>query len=376
MKWSEADYRFMARALHLAERGLRTTHPNPRVGCVLVKNDHVLAEGWHARAGGPHAEIHALEQAGAEARGADCYVTLEPCAHAGRTPPCTGALIAAGLRRVVAAAVDPNPRTGGEGIAALQRAGIMTETGLLEDQARALNPGFEMRMRQGRPYVRSKLAMSLDGRTALASGRSRWITGEAARKDVQRWRAQSSAIMTGIGTVLADDPALTVRDVDTGGRQPLRVVIDPELKMPPGAQMLKELGRTLVFTLSNNAEKMAGFTDSHVTIITLSASSRDDMLLPALRYLAQREEVNDVIVEAGSVLNGALLQAGLVDELVIYMAPHILGQDARSLFHIPVIEEMNQRVELTLQDLRMVGQDLRITLKPATNNQPQATSHK
>ncbi|MGH8119165.1 MAG: bifunctional diaminohydroxyphosphoribosylaminopyrimidine deaminase/5-amino-6-(5-phosphoribosylamino)uracil reductase RibD [Gammaproteobacteria bacterium] len=364
MKWSEADYRFMARALQLARLGLYTTHPNPRVGCVLVRNDHILAEGWHVRAGKPHAEIHALQAAGTEARGADCYVTLEPCSHMGRTPPCTVALISGGVRRVIAATIDPNPQVAENGIGALHQAGIVTDTGLLQDEARALNPGFEMRMRYGRPYLRTKLAMSLDGRTALANGRSQWITGDNARWDVQRLRAQSSAIMTGIGTVLADDPRLTVRDVDTGGRQPLRIVIDPELKIPRGAQLLKEPGRTLVFTLSNNEEKKAAFTSSPVSIITLPATDRDSMIHPVLDYLARHEEVNEVLVEAGSVLNGVLLQAGLVDEVVIYMAPHILGQDARSLFHIPAIEEISKRVELKFEDIRMVGKDMRITLKP------------
>ena len=368
MTWNEADHRYMSRALQLACLGLYTTHPNPRVGCVLVKNDHILAEGWHFRAGEPHAEIHALQMAGAEARGADCYVSLEPCVHAGKTPPCTGALIAAGVRRVIAAALDPNPQVAGKGFAALNQAGIVTETGLMENEARALNPGFEMRMRHGRPYVRTKLAMSLDGKTALANGRSRWITGAAARKDVQRLRARSSAIMTGIGTVLADDPALTVRDVDTGGLSPLRVVIDPELKIPTQARMLKEAGRTLVFTLSPDAGKKSAFSGANIEVITFPAQNRGSMIPLALEYLARREEINEVLVEAGAILNGALLQAGLVDELVIYMAPHLLGQDARGLFNIPAIAEMDKRVALKFEDIRMVGQDVRIILRPATSH--------
>jgi diaminohydroxyphosphoribosylaminopyrimidine deaminase/5-amino-6-(5-phosphoribosylamino)uracil reductase len=354
----------MSRALQLARHGLYTTHPNPRVGCLLVKDNHVLAESWHIQAGGPHAEINALNAAGAGARGADCYVTLEPCVHSGKTPPCTEALIASGVRRVIAAAIDPNPQVSGKGIAAIKQAGIEAESGLMEDEARALNPGFEMRMRNGRPYVRTKMAMSLDGKTALANGHSRWITAEAARRDVQRLRAQSSAILTGIGTVLADDPALTVRDVDTGGRQPLRVVVDPELKMPTGVRMLKDPGRTLVFTLIQDAGKKNAYSGRNTEVIMLSEKNRDAMLLPVLEYLATREEVNEVLVEAGSKLNGALLHAGLIDELVIYLAPHILGQDARGLFNIPVIEEMAKRVELKFTDLRMVGQDVRMTLKP------------
>lgn len=364
MTWSETDCLGMARALQLARRGLYTTHPNPRVGCVLMKAGSIIAEGWHRKTGDAHAEIHALQNAGNEARGADCYLTLEPCAHEGRTPPCTRALIAAGIRRVVAAAIDPNPRVSGQGIAALEQAGMETQTGLMEEVARALNPGFEMRMRHGRPYVRVKLAMSLDGRTALAGGQSRWITGDSARRDVHYLRAQSSAIMTGIGTVCADDPRLTVRDVDTGGRQPLRVVIDPELKTPRTARMLKEPGQTLIFTLNADDARQAGLSGATVSIVNLAVPDRDAMLRPALEYLAEREEINEIMVEAGSVLNGALLQAGLVDEVVIYMAPCLLGPDARSLFNLPLLEDLNQRLEFRIEDLRMVGHDLRIILKP------------
>lgn len=368
MTWSETDCLGMARALQVARHGFYSTHPNPRVGCVLMKGGHIIAQGWHRKTGEAHAEIHALQHAGKEARGADCYLTLEPCVHEGRTPPCTRALIAAGIRRVVAAAIDPNPRVSGQGIAALRQAGIETQTGLMEDVARALNPGFEMRMRHGRPYVRVKLAMSLDGRTALAGGQSRWITGSSARRDVHHLRAQSSAIMTGIGTVCADDPRLTVRDVDTGGRQPLRVVIDPELKTPPTAQMLKEPGRTLIFTLHADEKRQTGYAGATVTIVNLALADRDAMLRPALEYLADREEINEVMVEAGSVLNGALLQAGLVDEVVIYMAPCLLGPDARGLFNLPLLEDLNKRVEFRIADMRMVGKDVKIILKPVTGD--------
>jgi riboflavin biosynthesis protein RibD len=360
----------MSQALRLAGEGLYTTHPNPRVGCVLVTAEAgVIAEGWHRQTGGPHAEITALTAAGDRARGADCYVTLEPCSHAGRTPPCADALIRAGVRRVIIATGDPNPQVSGKGIERLQGAGITTECGLMQVEARALNPGFEMRMRQGRPWVRSKLAVSLDGKTALADGASKWITGDAARKDVQRLRAQSSAILTGIGTVLSDDPALTVRDVDTGGRQPLRVVIDPELRMPQKSRMLSEPGKTLVFTLAGNEAKKPALPGEGNTVIPLSVADRESMIHPVLEYLARDEEINEVLVEAGSALNGALLQAGVIDELVIYMASHILGHDARGMFNIPVIREMNQRVAFSFKDVRMVGTDCRIILKPVTSNQ-------
>lgn len=358
----------MSRALQLARRGLYTTDPNPRVGCILVRDDTALAEGWHHVAGGPHAEINALRIAGEHASGADCYVTLEPCSHTGKTLPCTDALIAAGIRRVIIATDDPNPLIADQGMQRLKDAGIKTETGLMQAQAQALNPGFEMRMRKGRPFVRSKLAMSLDGKTALANGQSKWITSTAARKDVQRLRAQSSSLMTGIGTVLADDPALTVRDVDTRNRQPLRVVLDPNLKMPVTAKMFKEPGRTLIFTLADSKKKKNTLTGAGAEVITLDSGDRRTMIQPVMVYLAEHEEVNEVLVEAGAVLNGALLCAGMVDELVIYMAPHILGHDARGLFNIPVIEEMNKRFELEFVDIRMVGRDCRITLKPVTGD--------
>ncbi len=365
--WVEADYQYMSRALQLARRGIYTTDPNPRVGCILVRNNFVLAEGWHQFAGGPHAEINALNHAGGKASGADCYVTLEPCSHTGKTPPCADALIAAEIRRVIVATDDPNPLIAGQGVQRLKAAGIKTEIGLMQAQARELNPGFEMRMRYGRPFVRSKLAISLDGKTALANGRSKWITGAEARKDVQRLRAQSSSILTGIGTVQADDPALTVRDIDTANRQPLRVVLDPDLKMPATAKMLKEPGRTLLFTLTDSKEKKNKLTSAGAEIIKLDAEDRQAMVQPVLVHLAKHEMVNEVLVEAGSVLNGTLLCAGLIDELIIYVAPHILGHDARGLFNIPEVEEMNKRFDLEFTDMRMVGRDIRITLKPVTN---------
>lgn len=364
MSWSEADYQHMSRALQLARRGLYTTHPNPRVGCVLVREHHIIAEGWHRQTGGPHAEIHALNAAGDNARGADCYLTLEPCSHTGKTPPCVDALIRAGVRRVVIAAIDPNPRVSGQGLEVLNQAGIVTETGLMETEAQALNRGFEMRMRAGRPYIRCKLAMSLDGRTALADGNSRWITGDAARADVQRLRARSSAIMTGIDTVVADDPALTVRDIDTLGRQPLRVVLDRKLRMPDTAKMLALPGETLVFTVYGCPDKERAMTESGTAVIRINGSGEKDFLVAVMRYLAREKEVNEVLVESGPTLAGNLLRAGLIDELIVYIAPVLLGPDARGLFNLPAIKSMTERVQLEFTDIRMVGKDVRITLKP------------
>ncbi len=257
MKWTDLDHKYMSRSLQLARRGLYTTDPNPRVGCILVKNNNVLAEAWHEYAGGPHAEINAIQLAGDNAKDTDCFVTLEPCAHTGKTPPCTEALIKAGVKRVVAATTDPNPLVAGQGLKALEAAGIKTEVGLMQSQAQALNPGFEMRMRDGRPFVRCKLAMSIDGRTALASGESHWISGEESRLDVQRLRARSSAIMTGVNTVLADDPSLNVREIDTHGRQPMRVILDSELRTPKTSKMLKrENPKRRIQTLLNGARIM------------------------------------------------------------------------------------------------------------------------
>lgn len=355
------DQRHMARALHLAVRGLYTTDPNPRVGCVLVKDGRTVGEGWHEYAGGPHAEINVLAQAGSEAAGATAYVTLEPCCHQGRTPPCTEALIKAGVQRVVIALRDPNPLVGGEGASRLQAAGIEVQSGVLADEACRLNPGFDLRMRCGRPWVRCKLAMSLDGRTALASGESQWITGSAARRDVHHLRARSSAIMTGIGTVLADDPALTARLEDAGAadiKQPLRVVLDSRLRLPTSARLLAQPGETLVVTGEDAAASRFG--DAAVSVVSVPVTSGRLDLVAVLQHLGSLE-INEVHVEAGATLSGALLQAGLVDELVIYMAPHLLGDAARGLFALPGLERMTDRVQLAITDIRAVGQDWRIT---------------
>jgi diaminohydroxyphosphoribosylaminopyrimidine deaminase/5-amino-6-(5-phosphoribosylamino)uracil reductase len=361
--FSADDHRYMARALQLAHRGLYTTDPNPRVGCVLVKDGVVVGEGWHERAGGPHAEIHALREAGSRAAGATAYVTLEPCCHEGRTPPCSDALIGAGIHRVIAALEDPNPRVAGNGLRILQGAGIEAHSGLLATEAARLNPGFVMRMRQGRPWVRCKLAMSLDGRTALASGESRWITGSDARRDVHRLRARSSAILTGVATLLADDPSLTVRldgDPGEGIRQPLRVVLDSRLRTPPDARLLDQPGETLILTGEAGEQVRERCAQPRVTVVSLPLVAGRLDLDAVMRHLAGRE-INEVHLEAGATLSGALLQAGLVDELIVYMAPHLLGDAGRGLFSLPGLMQMEQRIALSIQDIRAVGRDWKIT---------------
>ena len=356
--------RYMAHALQLAERGLFTTCPNPRVGCVIVKDDLIVGEGWHQRTGEPHAEINALSAAGEQATGADCYVSLEPCSHFGRTPPCADALINAGIKRVFVAMQDPNPVVAGTGIAKLKAAGIEVTVGILEQQAEAINPGFCQRMRKSRPYVRSKLAMSLDGRTAMASGESKWITGPDARLDVQKMRARSSAILTGIATVLADDPALTVRPKgadwypeNTAVRQPLRIVVDSQLRTPSNAGLFDDKGKVLIATI---ADKPSSLT---ADIIKLPSKDEKVDLTALMTHLAS-QGINEVMVEAGPVLNGALLSEQLIDELVIYMAPKLMGNGANGLFHLPEITMMAQNLELDILDISPVGRDWRITAKP------------
>ncbi len=355
------DARHMARALQLARRGLNTTDPNPRVGCVVVKDGVVLGEGWHERAGEPHAEVHALNAAGAKARGATAYVTLEPCCHHGRTPPCSLALIRAGVRRVVAAMRDPNPAVAGKGIEELERHGIATHVGFMQAEAEALNPGFVSRMRRGRPFVRIKLAASLDGRTALAGGESKWITGEPARLDVQKWRARSSAILTGVGTVLADDPRMNVREIPTS-RQPLRVVLDSAFRMPPTAQILRTAGSTLVVGTRSDPERAAALRAAGAEIAILPHAQKQVDLKALMQLLAARE-INEVTVEAGATLVGALLREGLADEVIVYYAPHLLGSDARGMFTLPPLLQMADRIGLGITDVRAVGKDWRVIAK-------------
>jgi diaminohydroxyphosphoribosylaminopyrimidine deaminase / 5-amino-6-(5-phosphoribosylamino)uracil reductase len=363
------DYQSMARALRLARRGLYTTHPNPRVGCVLVKDGLVIGEGYHARAGEPHAEINALRDAGNAARGATAYVTLEPCSHHGRTPPCAPALMAAGITRVVAAMQDPNSQVAGRGLSVLTAAGIKTDCGLMKAEVERLNCGFVSRMRDGRPWVRVKLAMSLDGGTALASGESRWITAEPARRDVQYWRARSSAIMTGSGTLRADDPALTVRlsaDELVSSEpmlQPIRIVLSTNFDIDLRAKIFTGPGLCIVFTACAVSDELDHFARSEVQAITVARQGARLDLSEIMRALAIRE-VNEVQVEAGSTLCGALLQEGLVDEMIIYMAPALIGDGGRGLFHLPEIRRMADRRSLRIEDVRMIGDDLRIRAVP------------
>jgi diaminohydroxyphosphoribosylaminopyrimidine deaminase / 5-amino-6-(5-phosphoribosylamino)uracil reductase len=369
---------WMAQAMHLAERGLYTTSPNPRVGCVLVSEEKIIGSGWHQRAGEPHAEVHALREAGDKARGATAYVTLEPCSHHGKTPPCVDALIAAGAARVVVAIQDPNPQVAGTGIAKLRAAGIAVECGLMETAARELNIGFFARMTRGMPWLRSKIALSLDGRTALSNGKSQWISGEAARLDVQLWRARACAVLTGIDTVLADDARLNVRDVATE-RQPLRVVLDSQLRMPLTARMLQDCVRVaaeppgtprhplcgekvLIYTAERDEKKSAALKNAGAAVTVLPDGNRQVDLNAMLRDLAQHG-CNEVLLEAGSTLNGAMMRAGLVDELLLYVAPQLLGDKARGMAALGGLESLDQRINLKWQDVRQVGNDLRITAK-------------
>lgn len=363
-----ADHRHMARAMQLALRGLNSTAPNPRVGCVIAQGDAVLGEGWHRQAGGPHAEVEALRAAGDRARGATAYVTLEPCCHHGRTPPCSDALLAAGIRRVVYAAQDPNPQVNGGGGQALRAAGIEVSGGLLAAGSEQLNAGFFMRMRHGRPLIRCKLAVSLDGCTALADGRSQWITAEPARLDVQRLRARSCAVLTGIGTVLADDPQLNVRHFEIDGavdavrRQPLRVVLDSAFRTPPAARLLSVPGEVLIFG-AGSAGRKAALEARGARVQTLAGAGGRVDLAAVMQHLAGLQ-INEVLVEAGPVLNGALLLAGLVDELIVYQASHVLGSTARGMFDLPPLQDMARRPAFGLSDVRRVGADLRLCYKP------------
>ncbi len=362
MIFSADDHLYMARALQLAERGLFTATPNPRVGCVIVRDGRIVGEGWHERAGQPHAEVHALRNAGALTRGATVYVTLEPCNHHGRTPPCANALVDAGVGRVVAAMHDPNPQVTGRGIELLTLAGIRTEVGLMETQSTALNVGFVSRMTRARPWVRLKTASSLDGKTALANGVSQWITGPAARADVQRLRARACAVLTGIGTVLIDDPQMTVRDFDIG-RQPLRIVVDSRLRTPPRAKILQDDGAWIVCSQADRIRCDALLEAGALVLEQPGSDGRVD-LAALLTELGSRG-INEVHVEAGAKLSGALLAAGLVDEWIAYLAPKVMGDPARGLLALPEYAAMAQCHDFQIQDVRQLGDDLRITLRPA-----------
>ena len=360
--FSALDYAHMAQALRLAERGLFTTQPNPRVGCVIAHGAEIVGEGWHQRAGEPHAEVFALRAAGDRACGATAYVTLEPCAHQGRTPPCADALIAAGVARVVVATEDPFPQVAGRGIGKLRAAGITVDLGLMRAAARELNIGFFSRIERARPWVRVKLAMSLDGRTALANGESKWITGEAARADVQRWRARSSAILSGSGTVLADDPRLTVRlPGDEEYMPPLRVILDRGLRTPAGHHVLDGLAPTLV--LHGAAAFCADRRFERVECMAVPLSGEVLDLRALLALLAGRG-CNEVHVEAGPTLCGALFAAGLADELLLYIAPLLLGDSGRPLLQLPTLSDMANRWQLQTVEQRQLGHDWRLRLRP------------
>jgi len=357
MSHSETDSLFMARALALAERGLFSTSPNPRVGCVIVKDGAGVGEGWHEAAGKPHAEVLALREAGAAARGATLYVTLEPCSHHGRTPPCTDALIDAGVARVVAAMQDPNPAVAGSGFGRLRGAGIEVTHGLMEEQARELNIGFVSRMTRARPWVRMKVAATLDGRTALANGESQWITGEAARRDGHHFRARACALLTGIGTVRDDDPRMNVRDVQTP-RQPLKVLIDSRLEVSPDARLF-EGGEVLVVAAREDGARSDVLRGKGAEVIVIAnAAGKTD--LPRVLVELGRRGVNELHVEAGVRLNGSLLREGCVDELLVYLAPSLIGDAGLGMFSLPELTDLAQRIKLSVHDVSRVGEDIRV----------------
>ncbi len=364
MGFSADDFGFMSQALRLAERGLYTTTPNPRVGCVIVKDGRVIGEGWHERAGEAHAEIVALKAAGAAAVGSTVYVSLEPCAHHGRTPPCADALVAAKVSRVVAAMQDPNPKVAGKGLQQLRDAGIAAESGLMEEQARELNIGFVSRMTRNRPWMRVKIAASLDGKTALANGVSQWIGGPDARRDGHHWRARSCAVMTGIGTLKDDDPKLTVRDVPTT-RQPLRIVVDSRLRITPDAKLL-DGGAVLVATATHDEGKAKALRAKGADIVVLPNAEGKVDLTKLSEHLAGMG-LNEVLIEAGIKLDSALLQAGVVDELLLYLAPHLLGDAGRGMLDLGDLQRMDQRLELDIRDTRLFGPDLRVLARLGTH---------
>lgn len=371
------DARHMARALELARKGVYSTHPNPRVGCVIVRDGETVGEGWHVQAGGPHAEVHALRQAGDRARGATAYVTLEPCSHHGRTPPCADALVAAGVARVVVAMQDPNPQVAGQGLERLRQAGIAVTCPLLATEARALNPGFLKRMEHGQPYIRVKLAMSLDGRTAMASGESQWLTGPAARSAVQRLRAQSSAVLTGADSVIADGARMTVRAAELGldaetvelatRRTPLRILIDGRLRVPLDAPFF-QAGPALVVTCADAAAHPQYAQGGHELLSLRGDDGQVD--LPKLSIELARRGINEVLVEAGASLAGAFAKQGLVDEYQLFIAAKFMGSTARPLLDWP-LERMSEAAPLQIIEMTAVGDDWRVIAVPAPNLAPQ-----
>ncbi|MCG7499514.1 bifunctional diaminohydroxyphosphoribosylaminopyrimidine deaminase/5-amino-6-(5-phosphoribosylamino)uracil reductase RibD [Vibrio sp. Of7-15] len=358
----------MLRAIKLAQKGIYTTAPNPNVGCVITQNDQIVGEGFHAKAGEPHAEVHALRQAGAQAKGATVYVTLEPCSHYGRTPPCSEALIKAGVKKVICAMVDPNPQVAGRGVAMLREAGIEVEIGLLEQASRKLNPGFIKKMESGRPYIQLKLAASLDGKTALSNGKSQWITSSEARHDVQRYRAKSGAILSTSSTVVADNASLTVRWSELGEevqklypqsklRQPARIILDRQQQLKPELQLFNTESELLLVSERPYSDSMA----STVETLVAEAENNEFDLIALLHQLAAKHHINHIWVEAGATLAASLVKAKVVDELILYLAPKLMGTDSRGLLNLIGLEEMSEVLELNISDVRMVGKDIRIT---------------
>lgn len=375
--FSAFDEQMMRRAINLAALGRHTTQPNPCVGCVITQGERIVGEGWHRKWGEPHAEVLALQAAGEAARGATVYVTLEPHSYQSRTPPCTDALIRAGVRRVVSSVLDANPKVSGEGVRLLQEAGIETQVGLLATATHELNLGFEKRMKTGRPRVIVKSAISLDGRVALANGASRWITGELARADVQRLRSQMSAVLTGIDTVLADDPQLNVRDpaIDMLGRQPLRVVLDTNLRVPPTARILKPPGAALVFTSAATGARKDQLQQTGAEVILATRDSAGHIDLDSVLQELGRRMCNDVLIEAGSTLAGRVLQLGLADELIVYIAPILLGPDAQSMTRLPLLQALDRAQRYTLRSVDRIGEDVRLILRPPASDQSPVASH-
>jgi diaminohydroxyphosphoribosylaminopyrimidine deaminase / 5-amino-6-(5-phosphoribosylamino)uracil reductase len=361
MTFTSQDHLFMSRALQLAEQGLYTTMPNPRVGCVIVKDGKIVGEGAHLKAGQPHAEVFALRQAGEQAKGATAYVTLEPCSHTGRTPPCVDALVKAKVSKVIAAMQDPNPQVSGSGLAHLQAHNIEVVSGLMQAQAVAINPGFISRMTRNTPYIRSKIAASLDGKTALNNGLSQWITSESARLDVQHWRAGSCAILTGSGTILSDNPSMTVRDIHVE-KQALRVIVDSQLQTPIDAKIL--LGGNVLIAFASDAEnKSAALLAAGAELLYIPNQAGKVCLKTLLAHLASRE-INEVLVEGGEGLNGALLTQSMIDELLIYYAPKLMGSAGKGMFAMPELIAMNQAIDLQILDVRHIGSDIRLRAKP------------
>lgn len=362
--FSTQDAHYMSQAIRLAERGQLTVRPNPAVGCVIVKDDQVVGEGWHIRAGTPHAEVHALRMAGEQSQGATAYVTLEPCSHHGRTPPCCDALTAAGVARVVVAMQDPNPLVAGKGIARLRGAGIQVDVGLMEASARALNVGFLSRMERGLPFVRAKVGASLDGKTALLNGQSQWITSEAARADVQHLRALSGAIVTGVDTLLADNPKLTVRLAGFESFQPLRVVLDTHLRSPLNAELFQCAGDLLILTsqyaLTQQAEKVSLFKQQGVDVLVVALDDSGRLnLVDVMRLLAETFTINDLLLEAGANLTASALSSGVVDELWWYTSGALMGEARSALAGMPALTSMQQVNQWRLLEQRRIGHDLR-----------------